>query len=123
MIHLLNKVSLRKPQAEVLRFLGQYIRSLSPKELQCFVRYVTGSLLPVVININVTFHPHCGGFPFVYIHTCSAIIDLPDTGYTGFQDSRVQMDNTLKSPEAWHFVSALADSCYVAKLTFLRSSS
>ena len=106
MIHLSNEVSLRKPQAEVLRFLKQYIRSLSPKELQCFVRYVTGSSLPVVKNIYITFHPHCGGFPFVYIHTCSAIIDLPDTGYTGFQDFRVQMDNTLKSPEAWHFTSA-----------------
>ena len=106
MIHLTNEVSLRKSQAEVLQFLKQYVRALSPKELKCFVRYVTGSSLPVVKKINIMFHPHFGAFPFVYIHTCSAIIDLPDTGYTGFQDFRVQMENTLKSPDAWRFTSA-----------------
>ena len=32
----------------------------------------------------------------MYIHRCSAIIDLPEDGYTGFQESRLQMENKLK---------------------------
>ena len=101
-----NEMSLSKPQSQVLQFLRQYIRVLTPKELQSFLRYVTGSSLPVVQHINVIFHPQAGNFPLVYIHTCSAIIDLPSGGYTGFQDFRVQLDNTLQSPEAWQFTSA-----------------
>lgn len=106
MIHLTNEVSLRKSQAEVLQFIKQYIRGLSPKELKCFVRFVTGSLLPVVEKINIMFSPRFSAFPFVYIHTCLAIIDLSETGYTGFQDLRVQMENTPNSPDAWRFTSA-----------------
>lgn len=101
-----NEMSLSKPQSQVLQFLKQYIRGLTPKELQSFLRYVTGSSLPVVQSINVMFHPQAGNFPLVYIHTCSSIIDLPSGGYTGFQDFRVQLDYTLKSPEAWQFTSA-----------------
>ena len=82
-----NEMSLSKPQSQVLQFLRQYIRGLTPKELQSFLRYVTGSSLPVVQHINVIFHPQAGG-------------------YTGFQDFRVQLDNTLQSPEAWQFTSA-----------------
>ena len=101
-----DEMSLRKSQSQVLKFLKQYIRGLSPKELQSFFRYVTGSSLPLVKSVKVMFHPQVGAFPMVYIHTCSAIIDLPSGGYTGFQDFRVQMDNTLQSPEAWLFTSA-----------------
>lgn len=100
-----DEMSLSKSQSQVLQFLNQYIKSLSPKELQSFLRYVTGSSLPAVDN-NVLFHPQAGAVPLVYIHTCSAIIDLPCGGYTGFQDFRVQLDNTLQSPEAWRFTSA-----------------
>ncbi|KAJ7385287.1 hypothetical protein OS493_016361 [Desmophyllum pertusum] len=100
-----DEMSLSKPQAQVLQFLKQYIRSLSPKELQLFFRYLTGSSLPVVKHISVIFHARAGAVPLVFIHTCSAIIDLPDGGYTGFQDFRVQMENTLRSPEAWRFTS------------------
>ena len=101
MIHV-DEMSLSKPQSQVLQFLKQYIRGLTPK----FLRYVTGNSLPVVQSINVMFHPQAGSFPLGYIHTCSAIIDLPSGGYTGFQDFRVQLDNTLQSPEAWQFTSA-----------------
>lgn len=101
-----DEMSLTKSQSQVLQFLKQYIKCLSPKELQSFLRYVTGSSLPAVDKINVLFHPQAGAVPLVYIHTCSAIIDLPCGGYTGFQDFRIQMDNTLQSPDAWRFTSA-----------------
>lgn len=100
-----DEMSLSKPQSQVLQFLKQYIRGLTPKELQSFLWYVTGSSLPVVQSC-VMFHPQAGSFPLVYIHTWSAIIDLPSGGYIGFQDFRVQLDNTLQSPEAWQFTSA-----------------
>lgn len=100
-----DEMVLTKPQSQVLQFLKQYIRSLSPKELQLFLRYVTGSCLPVVKNVKVVFHTHAGTVPMVFIHTCSAIIDLPDGGYTGYTDFRVQMANTLLSPESWRFTS------------------
>ena len=66
--------------SQVLKFLKQYIRGLSPKELQSFFQYVTGSSLPLVKSVKVMFHPQVGAFPMVYIHTCSAIIDLPSGG-------------------------------------------
>ena len=49
----------------------------------------------MVKNVKVVFHTHAGTVPMVFIHTCSAIIDLPDGGYTGYTDFRVQMANTL----------------------------
>lgn len=101
-----DEMSLCKSQSQVLKFLTQYITGLSPKELQLFFRYVTGSSLPLVKSVKVMFHLQVGAFPMVYIHTWSAIIDLPFGGYTGFQDFRVQMDNRLQSPEAWLFTSA-----------------
>ena len=52
----------------------------------------------MVKNIQVVIHQQKGGFSLVYIHRCSAIIDLPEDGYTGFQEYRVQMENKLKSP-------------------------
>ena len=88
-----------------LQFLKQYIRSLSPKELQLFLRYVTGSNLPVVKNVKIVFHAHAGTVSMVFIHTCSAIIDLPDGGYSGYTDFRVQMENTLLAPESWRFTA------------------
>ena len=101
-----DEMSLCKSQSQVLKFLKQYIKGVSPKELQSFFRYVTGSSLPLVKSVKVMFHPQVGAFPMVYIHTCSAIIDLPSGGCIGFQDFRVQMDITLQSPEGWLFTSA-----------------
>lgn len=83
-----DEMSLCKSQSQVLKFLKQYIRGLSPKELQSFFRYVTGSSLPLVKSVKVMFHPQVGAFPMVYIHTCSAIIDLPSGVVTlGFKTS------------------------------------
>ena len=62
-----NELSLCKSQSQVLKFLKQYIRGLSPKELQSFFRYVTGSSLPLVKSVKVMFHPQVGAFPMVYI--------------------------------------------------------
>lgn len=38
-----DEMSLSKPQSQVLQFPKQCIRGLTPKELQSFLRYVTGS--------------------------------------------------------------------------------
>ena len=97
---------LSKSQSQVLQFLKQNIKCLSPKELQSFLHYLTSSYLSALNKITVLFHLQVGAVPLVYIHTCSAIIDLLSGGYSGFQDFRVQLGNTLQSPEVWRFTSA-----------------
>jgi len=100
-----DEMVLTTSQSQVLQFLKHYIRSLSPKEFHLFLRYVTGSNLAMVKNVKVVFHAHAGTVPMVFIHTCSAIIDLPDGGYSDYTDFRVQMEKTLLASESWRFTA------------------
>lgn len=97
---------LHKSRVQMFSYLKKYIRCLSRKELGVFVRYVTGSSLPVVESIKVIFHVNeLGSFPHPIAHTCAASIDLPDSGYASFNDFRVQMDSLLRNELSWKFTS------------------
>ena len=95
-----------KCRLQILSYLKKYIRCLSRKELELFLRYITGSSLPVVESIKVIFHVNeLGSLPHPIAHTCSASIDLPDGGYASFNDFRVQMDSLLNNELSWNFTS------------------
>ena len=66
------------------------------------------SLKQILANVAKTeliAKSHAGTVPMVFIHICFAIIDLPDGGYSGYSDFRVQMENTLFAPESWRFTA------------------
>lgn len=97
---------LNKSRAKIFSYLKKYIRYLSRKELGLFLRYVTGSPVPVVECIKVMFHVNeLGSLPHPRTHTCAASIDLPDSGYASFNDFRIQMDSLLNNDLAWKFTS------------------
>lgn len=93
-----------KSQAVVVRYLKKYVRGLNTKELHRFLRYATGSSsMSTLMEIKLIFHGYTGCQPYITVHTCSGIIDLPSGGYSSFNDFRQQLDSTLQSPEAWAF--------------------
>lgn len=97
---------LHKSRLQILSYLKKYIRCLSRNELARFLRYVTGTPIPVVVSVQVMFHVNeLGSLPHPLTHTCAASIDLPDSGYASFNDFRVQMDALLHNELAWKFTS------------------
>lgn len=97
---------LHKSRLQILSYLKKYIRCLSRNELARFLRYVTGTPIPVVASVQVMFHVNeLGSLPHPLTHTCAASIDLPDSGYASFNDFRVQMDALLHNELAWKFTS------------------
>ena len=84
---------LNKSKAKIFSYLKKYIRYLSRKKLGRFLRYVTGSPLPVIECIKVMFHVNeLGSLPHPRTHTCAASIDV---GYASFSEFRIQMDSLL----------------------------
>ncbi|KAJ7385224.1 hypothetical protein OS493_016291 [Desmophyllum pertusum] len=67
------------------------------RNLGRFLRYITGSPIPFVERIQVTFHAHqLGSLPHPMAHTCAAVLDLPSGGYDSFNDFRKQMNALLE---------------------------
>ena len=97
---------LNKSRLQIFTYLKKYIRCLSRIELSRFLRYVTGSPIPVIECIKVMFHVNdLGSLPHPLTHTCAASIDLPDSGYASFNDFRSQMDSLLNNELSWKFTS------------------
>ena len=97
---------LNKSKANIFSYLKKYIRCLGRKELGRFLRYVTGSPVPVVECIKVMFRVNeLGSLPQPRTHTCAASIDLPDSGYASFSEFRIQRDSLLNNDLAGKFTS------------------
>ncbi|KAJ7373253.1 hypothetical protein OS493_012842 [Desmophyllum pertusum] len=97
---------IHKSQLQVFSYLKKYIRGLGREDLGRFLRYITGSPIPVVERIQVTFHAHqLGSLPHPMAHTCAAVLDLPSGGYDSFNDFRKQMNALLDNELSWKFNS------------------
>ena len=95
-----------KSRAKIFSYLKKYTRYLNRKELGRFLRYITGSPVPVVECIKVMFHVNeLVSLPHSRTHTCAASINLPVGGYASFNDFRIQMDYLLNNELAWKFTS------------------
>lgn len=97
--------TMTKAKEAVFTYLKRYVRNLTEKELPLFLRFITGSATYSGEQIKVIFHSYTGNLPHVLLHTCSSIIDLPNSGYDNFNDFRMQFDEVIKNPESWHFHS------------------
>ena len=67
------------PEDEVYQYLKRFIGNMSGDELRTFLRFVTGSLVISVLNIDVIFNSlnSLGRRPVS--HTCSATLELSST--------------------------------------------
>ncbi|KAJ7381391.1 hypothetical protein OS493_001525 [Desmophyllum pertusum] len=82
---------IHKSQLQVFSYLKKYIRGLGREDLGRFLRYITGSPIPVAGKNPSTFHAHqLGSLPHAMAHTCAAVLDLPSGGYDSFNDFRKQ---------------------------------
>jgi len=90
-----------KQQDIVFTFFKKYVRTLTGRELSCFLCYVTGSSAIVVTSIKVVFHSYIGNLSHVTVHACSAVVHVPSGGYDSFADFKTQMDEVLKNAESW----------------------
>ena len=67
------------PEDEVYQYLKRFIGNMSDDELRTFLRFVTGSLVISVPNIDVIFNSLDGVGRRPVSHTCSATLELSST--------------------------------------------
>ncbi|KAK7138439.1 hypothetical protein R3I94_010191 [Phoxinus phoxinus] len=79
-----------------LRFLHQYIRGLDEIGLRKMLRFVTGSDVICVKDIQVIFTPLEGLSRRPIAHTCGPTLELPST-YNSYPDLRAEMEAILSS--------------------------
>lgn len=88
---------------EVLNYFKRFVRIADDVTLRKLLRYITGSEVMTIDKITVIFHSNTGGVPEIISHTCSAVLDLPSSGYVSFNDFRDQVTNILNNPLSWRF--------------------
>ncbi len=79
-----------------LRFLHQYIRGLDERGLQKLMRFLTGSDVICVKEIQVTFTSLEGLARRPVAHTCGPTVELPST-YNSYPELRAEMETILSS--------------------------
>ena len=83
-----------KPEEErVFYFLKQYVLSLDQEDLATFLQFVTGSCV-MPEYIQVTFNAMSGIMRHPTAHTCSNIIEMPNS-YSSFQELKRELKNIL----------------------------
>ncbi|XP_039663395.1 uncharacterized protein LOC120563342 [Perca fluviatilis] len=83
-------------EKQAFRFLQQYIRQLDEPGLKRMLRFVTGSDIICVTQIEVIFTALEGLARRPVAHTCGSVLELPCT-YNSYPELRVEMDNVLTS--------------------------
>lgn len=81
---------------QALRFLQQYIRGLDEMGLRRMLRFVTGSDVICVAEMEVIFTSLEGLARRPVAHTCGSVLELPYT-YNSYPELRVEMENVLTS--------------------------
>lgn len=79
-----------------LQFLHQYIREMNETGLQKILRFVTGSDVICVEEIEVIFTPLEGLARRPIAHTCGPTLKLPST-YNSYPELRAEMETILSS--------------------------
>ncbi|GAA6098877.1 uncharacterized protein LOC125141203 [Tachysurus ichikawai] len=79
-----------------LQFLHQYIRGLDEIGLRKMLRFMTGSDVICVKDIQVIFTPLEGLSRRPIAHTCGPTLELPST-YNSYPDLRAEMEAILSS--------------------------
>ena len=103
-LQLLKAEPISDAERESYKFLQEYVRGLDKKELKVFLKFVTGSFIIIVKNIQVSFNNLQGAQRRPFVRTCTPMIELPAT-YRNFCELREEFSNILKSSQ-WEFDTA-----------------
>ena len=87
-------------EERVYGYLIQFIRSLKPDDLRCFLRFITGSSVLLSTDISVVFNAASGLSRVITSHTCSATIEIPTT-YVTYLDFAHDFHCILDSDVGW----------------------
>ena len=88
-------------ETESLKFLQRYVRGLDQSTLEKLLRFLSGSDMITVSEIEVTFTRLEGTGRRPIAHTCAPLLDLPAT-YENFCELREEFQAILSSGE-WQF--------------------
>ena len=87
-------------EERVYGYLIQFIGSLKPDDLQCFLRFVTGSSVMLSEDITVIFNAASGLSRVITSRTCTSTIEIPST-YTTYLDFSHDFHCILDSDVGW----------------------
>ena len=82
-------------EAEVYKYLTEFIRTLKKEDIPLFMRYVTGADMMCVGKISVIFTRVSTGERKIVAHTCGPVLDVPST-YESYPQFREEFLNLLK---------------------------
>lgn len=87
-------------QSRVLGYLKTFVGNLNQRDLQNFIRFVTGSSVMIKEKISVEFNGNEGLKRAPISRTCNCVLDLPSTylTYPEFEDEFLAV---LRSEVAW----------------------
>ena len=86
-------------EERIFQFLQQFVGNLSTEEVGIFLRFVTGSSVPVG-KIQVTFNRLCGLGRRPIAHTCSSTLEL-STDYANYMQFCAEMKTVLHDEYSW----------------------
>ncbi|XP_073808037.1 uncharacterized protein isoform X2 [Danio rerio] len=89
-------------EKQSFRFLQQYIRGLDEIGFRRMFRFVTGSDVICVCQIEVLFTSSDGLARRPVAHTCGPVLELPWT-YTSYPELRTELDNVLAAKSSYEF--------------------
>lgn len=90
---------LTSSQKKVFKFLTDFLKELDMLELETFLHFVTGKKSTPREPITIEFTRARGGMRIPIAHTCSNMVELPETYHT-YEDFKSEFKHVLASPEA-----------------------
>ena len=113
-LSMLSEVTPSTPKEEtVLSYLCQYIGNMRRKELQIFLRFVTGSSVCTASRLTVCFNNVEGLARRPVVHTCGYTIELSTT-YASYSEFSQEFSSILSSKEAqmWSMDCVYSHCCH-----------
>ena len=102
LLKLLEASPSTQAENQSFRFLKQYIRALDDVGLRRMLRFLTGSDVVCVDNIDIMFTPSDGVARRPVAHTCGPVLELPWT-YASYPELRTEFDNILTNNASYEF--------------------
>lgn len=102
LLKLLEASPSTQAENQSFRFLKQYIRGLDDIGLRRMLRFMTGSDVVCVDNIDIMFTPAEGLGRRPVAHTCGPVLELPRT-YASYPELRTEFDGILINNTSYEF--------------------
>lgn len=89
-----SKEFLNQQEQMAFNYLQRYVKNATPRKLETFLRFCTGSTVMCKDKIDLTFNALSGLSRRPVAHTCAAVLELPYT-YNSYPEFRTEFDNVL----------------------------